>query len=266
VRDASATSFPLSKHTGGGDTAHTFSGLCVYLQFTWKVGLSPLLWSFPPTAAFTSFPAPDYWVVLLLLLAGMVVYSSRGRWVFPPLLLGFPPSTTLTSFPTSGCWVCTAAPALSGQPGLFIYSSGRGSPSTLFRAQGTPPSLPHVFIVLIAHYSVSLFSPGGGWSVQGAMLIWPRVVCGSTMYPLAHLVCVFPSHLGAGVWQSGSPPGFSVQCKVEMLCTGWRCGGVKVLPLFGGLACTVCLQHLSKISLKEARFLLPPSSRHLGIH
>jgi hypothetical protein len=36
-----ATSFPLSKHTGGGDTAPTFSGLRVYLQFTWEVGLPP---------------------------------------------------------------------------------------------------------------------------------------------------------------------------------------------------------------------------------
>jgi hypothetical protein len=43
------------------------------------------------------------------------------------------------------------------------------------------------------------------------MLIWPRIVCGSTTYGLAHLVvCVFPSHLGAGIWQwHGSPPGFS---------------------------------------------------------
>jgi hypothetical protein len=57
-----------------------------------------------------------------------------------------------------------------------------------------------------------LFSLGGGRSVQGAMLIWPRVVCGSTAYCLAHLVvCVFPSHLGTAVWrQCGSPPGFSV--------------------------------------------------------
>jgi hypothetical protein len=31
---ATATSFSLSKHTGGGDTAPAFSGLCVYLQFT----------------------------------------------------------------------------------------------------------------------------------------------------------------------------------------------------------------------------------------
>jgi hypothetical protein len=36
-----ATSFPFSKHTRGGDTAPAFSGLCVYLQFTWEVGLPP---------------------------------------------------------------------------------------------------------------------------------------------------------------------------------------------------------------------------------
>jgi hypothetical protein len=38
---ATATSFPLSKHTGGGDTAPAFSGWSVYLQFTWEVGLLP---------------------------------------------------------------------------------------------------------------------------------------------------------------------------------------------------------------------------------
>jgi hypothetical protein len=41
VRDFTATSFPLSKLRGEGDTAPTFSGLHVYLQFTWEVGLPP---------------------------------------------------------------------------------------------------------------------------------------------------------------------------------------------------------------------------------
>jgi hypothetical protein len=58
---ATATRFPLSKHTGGGDTAPAFSGQHVYLQFTWEVGLPPLLWRFPPTTTFTSFPAPGCW-------------------------------------------------------------------------------------------------------------------------------------------------------------------------------------------------------------
>jgi hypothetical protein len=65
-------------------------------------------------------------------------------------------------------------------------------------------------VVVIAYYSVFLFSLDLGWSVQVAMLIWPRVVCGGTAYHLAHLV-VFPSRLGTGFWQwHGSPPGFSI--------------------------------------------------------
>jgi hypothetical protein len=93
---------------------------------------------------------------------------------------------------------------------LFIYSSRKDSSPLPLQLQGAPLSLQHVFIVLIAYYSVSLFSPGGGQSVQGAMLIWPRVVCGSATYHLAHLVRVFPSRLGAGIWRPGGPPGFSV--------------------------------------------------------
>jgi hypothetical protein len=66
---------------------------------------------------------------------------------------------------------------------LFIYSPGKGSLPPIFSAQGAPPSFLHVLFVLIAYYSVSLFSPGGGQSVQGAMLLWPRLVCGSTTVP-----------------------------------------------------------------------------------
>jgi hypothetical protein len=73
--------------------------------------------------------------------------------------------------------------SLSGLPGLFIYSPGKDSLTPIFSAQCAPPSFPCVFIVLIAYYSVSLFSPGGGQSAQGAMLLWPRIVCGSTTVP-----------------------------------------------------------------------------------
>jgi hypothetical protein len=158
-----ATSFPLSKHTGGSDTAPAFSGRRVYLELMWEVDLPRLLWSFPPTATFISFPAPV-------------------------------------------CWAYAAAPAFSSR--LVV----RDCPSPLFGAQGTPPSLLRVFFVVIAHYSVSLFPWVGVGLSPGAMLIWPRVVCGSTMCRLAHLVVrIFPNHLGTGVWlQHGSPPDFSV--------------------------------------------------------
>jgi hypothetical protein len=134
--------------------------------------------------------------------------------------------------------------------GMFIYSSRRDSPPPLFSAQGTPPCYPCVFIVLIAYYSVSLFFPGWGSVCPGGYADLSQVVCGCTTYHLAHrVVCIFPSCLGAVVWWPGGPPGFSIHGEVEMLCTGRRYGGVKVLPLLGGFACKVCLWHLSKISL-----------------
>jgi hypothetical protein len=69
-----------------------------------------------------------------------------------------------------------------------------------------------LFLLLLLIIQFLFFSLGGGRSVQGAMLIWPRVVCGSTAYLLDHLVvCVFPSCLRAAIWwQHRSSPGFSV--------------------------------------------------------
>jgi hypothetical protein len=137
----------------------------------------------------------------------MFIYSSHGKWVFPLLLWSFPPTTTFTSFPAPGCWACAAAPAFSSRLVVRDFPS----PPSALRA---PRPLCYVsFFVVIAYYSgfFSLFSLGGGRSVQGAMLIWPRIVCGSTMCCLAQLVvCVFPSRLGAGVWQCGNPSGFSI--------------------------------------------------------
>jgi hypothetical protein len=113
VHYATATSFPLSKNTGGGDTAPAFSA-CVFIYSSCgKCMFPPLLWSFPPTAAFASFSAPDYWAVLLVLPASVFVHSSRERWVFPSLLWTFPPSATLASFPAPGCWVLPPSPACS---------------------------------------------------------------------------------------------------------------------------------------------------------
>jgi hypothetical protein len=120
----------------------------------------------------------------------------------PPLSQAFPLLVAGHALPLRPCPL---------QPGLAsLFTVGKDSPPSLFGTQGTPPSLLLVFIVLIAYYSVSLFSLGGGRSVQGTVLIWPRVVCGSTVYCLAHLVHIFPSHLGAGVWQPGGLPVFSI--------------------------------------------------------
>jgi hypothetical protein len=205
----------------------------------------PLLQAFP-------FPSTLREVTLHpLSQACMFVYSSCGKWVFPLSYGVFLPPPLSQAFPLL---VAGHAPLLlpsPARPGLFIYSSVRNSPPPFFGAQGPPPSLLCVFIVLIAYYSVSLCSLGGGRSVQAAMLIWPRVVCGSTAYHLAHLVfCVFPSCLVMDIWHwPGALLVSPFNMKWRCFCAGWRCGGVKVLPLLSGLACKVCLQHLSKISL-----------------
>jgi hypothetical protein len=75
--------FPLPS-TQGEVTLHLLSQACMFVYSSrGKWVFPPLLWSFPPTATFTSFSAPDYWAVLLLLPAAVFVYSSHGRWVFP---------------------------------------------------------------------------------------------------------------------------------------------------------------------------------------
>jgi hypothetical protein len=84
-------------------------------------------------------------------------------------------------------------PLLPSPASLFIYSSMRDCSSPLFSAQGTLPSLLHVFLLLLLFIIqfFPLFPWVGGQSVQGAMLICPRVVCGSTACHLAHLMVCF---------------------------------------------------------------------------
>jgi hypothetical protein len=103
VRVPLLQAFPFPS-TLGEVTLHLLSQACLFVYSSCgKWVFPPLMWSFPPTATFTRFSTPDYWVVLLLLPAAVFVYSSHGRWVFPPLLWSFPPSTILTSFPAPGC-------------------------------------------------------------------------------------------------------------------------------------------------------------------
>jgi hypothetical protein len=80
--------FPFPS-TGEGDTAPAFSGLRVYLQFSGKWVFPPLLWSFPPSATLTSFPAPGCWAYApaptgtSLARPDLFIYSS-GRISSPP--------------------------------------------------------------------------------------------------------------------------------------------------------------------------------------
>jgi hypothetical protein len=179
---------------------------------------------------------------------------SCGVFLPPPLLQAFP-------LLVAG-WVLPLLPSLAS---LFIYSSVRDFPSLSFGGQGALPSSLCVFFVVVVYYSAFFFSLGGGLFVQGAMLR-PRVVCGNTMCCLAHLVVyVFPSGLGAGVWQHGSPPGSPFNME-------WGCyvqaGGVEELK-FCLFSVVFPLRYITSISprfhFRKHAFCFLPLCRHLGI-
>jgi hypothetical protein len=178
----------------------------------WEVGLPPSPVSFPPTATFINFPAPDYWVVLLLLPATMFVHSSHGMWVFPPLLWSFPPSATLTRFLIPGCWACAPAPARASpaHPACLFTVPGR-SPfpqSSVLSASTLFPTCLYCSYCLLVSFS---FFPRVVVSLsRGLCCSGPGGSVGVLRYCKAHLVCIFPSNLGTGNWQPGGPPCFSI--------------------------------------------------------
>jgi hypothetical protein len=92
----------------------------------------PLLWNFPPTVAFTSFPAPDCWVVLLLLLASVFVYSSHGRWVFSLSCGVFLPLPLSQAFPL----------LVAGRATPLLPEPLRPGPACLFTVPGRIPLPP----------------------------------------------------------------------------------------------------------------------------
>jgi hypothetical protein len=83
-------------------------------------------------------------------------------------------SSLCQSHKLSHSWLLGTCPwshqNLSRQARLVNLQFQEGVPSLLFGARGAPLSLQRVFIVLIAYYSVFLFSLGGGLSIQGAIL------------------------------------------------------------------------------------------------
>jgi hypothetical protein len=195
--------FPFPS-TLGEVTLHPLSQACVFIYSShgnWV--FSPLLWSFPPTANFTSFPTPDCWVVLLLLPAGVFVYSSHGRWVYPTLLWSFPSSATLTIFPTPGCWARAPAPA-----GAYTVL-GRILPCS--SVLSVPHPLCNVSLLFLLLITQFLFFPWVELSLSRRLCCsGPELSVEVPRYHLAHLVRIFPSHLDMGIWQPGGPPGFSV--------------------------------------------------------
>jgi hypothetical protein len=97
---------------------------------------------------------------------------------------------------------------------LFIYSSMRHCPSPPLWHSGCPT----LFITclffsfqLLVYYSVCFFSPGwesvypGGYADLAQGCLWEYHMLLSSPGGL-----LLPRRLGTGIWQHGSPPGFSI--------------------------------------------------------
>jgi hypothetical protein len=122
----------------------------------------------------------------LLSPACLFIYSSRVGFPFPPSSVEF----------SSHCHCYKLSHSSVGGPGhhscllqpacLFTVLLGIAPPPSLVLK--VPHPLCYMSFFVVVYYSVcffSLFSLGGGRSVQTAMLIWPRVICESTMCCLA---------------------------------------------------------------------------------
>jgi hypothetical protein len=104
--------------------------------------------------------------------------------------------------------------SLSSLPGLFTYSlftvPGR-IPFPQSLALRAPHPLSSVSLLLLLLITWFLFFPWVEVSLsRGLCCSGPGLSVGVLQYHEAHLVRVFPSHLGASDWWPGGPPRFSV--------------------------------------------------------
>jgi hypothetical protein len=157
-----------------------------------------------------------------------------------------------------------ATPAFSG---WLVYSSCEGVP--LLQSPELRAPCPLCYVSFVFFFSclfiiqfVSLFSLGGGQSVQGSLLICPRVVCGSTVCRLAHLVVCSPKQVRSWYLAAQEPSWF-----LHLMWSGdaisglgvWRCQCFASFWWF-------FLQGVSPASLQDFTLgsMHPPSSHHLG--
>jgi hypothetical protein len=187
VREPLLQAFPFPS-TLGEVTLYLLPLACMFVYSSHgKWVFPPLLWSFPPTTTFTSFHAPDYWAMLLLLPAAMFT-ALTWELRLPPSPVEF--SSLCHSHKLSHSWLLGAHPLLPLeplQPAWLVYLQFQeGFPSPNLQCSVHPTLFP---TCLCCSYclllSFSFFSQGGGRSVQGTMLLWPRVICGSTTVPLS---------------------------------------------------------------------------------
>jgi hypothetical protein len=225
----------------------------VYLEFSWLHApfVFSSVWLYPPFA-----------------IAVFFLFRIRvGRWPSP-----------------LSCGVCHTLATIGSLPLSKCTGGGGATPAFWQFHEGVPfphspelrvplPSLLSVFFFffffqLLVYYLVCffLFFPWVGFSLS-RWLCWfsPGLCVGEPR--AAKLIWLSASPKQVRSWRLAvwAPSWFLHWIWSKDAMCGLGCGGVGVFPLLGGFSCKVYLQRLSMILLSEARFLLPPCSRHLRI-
>jgi hypothetical protein len=174
---------PFQAHWGRWHCTHFLRPVCLFTAHVGS-GSSPL--------SCGVFLPPSLLQAFLLLITGRCCCSCQPQCLFTVhmgsgssllscgVFLPLPLSQVFPLLVAGHVPLLPPEPLWPGPACLFSVPGRIPFPQSLALSATHP--LSHVFIVLLAYYSVSLFSLGGGWSVQGAMLIWPRLFCGSTAY------------------------------------------------------------------------------------
>jgi hypothetical protein len=210
VREPLLQAFPFP-NTGKGATAPALSGLHVYLQFMWEVGLPPSLVKFSSHCHF-------HMLSCSCLLGGAAAPSSRHVCLQLTWEVGLPSSPVEFSslrhshkLPCSWLLGVRPAPAPAraslARPACLFTVPGR-IPFPQSSALRAPHPLSSVSLLLLLLITQFFFFPGwrsvcpGGYAALAQACLWE--------YHGTAKLCVFPSHLGAGDWRPGGPPCFSV--------------------------------------------------------
>jgi hypothetical protein len=156
----------------------------VSLTLTWPCRLCLLRVLLGSTTTVTSFPFSKHTAGG----GGTPAFSSLRVYLQLPLPWSFPHTAPFTSFPAPRLLGGAAMPAFSGW--LVYLQLCEGLPLPPLWHSGRPAFFAMCLFLLLFIIQIffSLFSLGGGQSVQGTMLIWPRVFCGSTVCRLAYLM------------------------------------------------------------------------------
>jgi hypothetical protein len=152
--------------------------------------------------------------------SGMFIYSSHGKCPFPPLEWHFPHTATFTIFPIPRLLGRCHSSCLLRLAFLFTVL-WRIAPPPLWSSRC--PSLFATCLFVVVYYSVCffLFFPWVGVSLSRG-LCWsgPGLFVGVPCVAWLTWWSASLEPIEADVGQCRSPPGFSVYCGVEMLCTG----------------------------------------------